>query len=1544
MRGFFSLLSLSIILVLLAWMLVNTSFLQRYLLNKVQDLYGQTYNSKLEIESLSGFVPFELTFNSIRVTIGDSTKTDTVIFAEKAFVNVDLLQLWYSKVKVEDIALKQPTIHYFALNGGGNSLKKAFSPKQNITETEKRDSVESRLLLEVYAPSIRIVNGVFKWDDVKFPKDLISFPQSGRMDSIQMKSFIEIKDEHLYVEFQEFEAKTESFRPNSFSFKTQLYIDKNQIEINALSLKTPLSSIEANVQFERPETPIVDFYTFLSKNLDLNLQKLQINSKEWSTLFPQIPIKKETISLSTKLKGNLENIQIDFLNLAFDDAHAKIKGNIAHLGNPNKIEVVLNLDEFVVPLYLLKPYLQKDLYTKLNEKSIVNITGKFNANNDIALVDLTLIDPKKGTLKLNGAFKEIESETALSYNGKASFKDFEVASFVSVWPTEKINGEIEFNGEGVSFEKLDVTINSTLKNLNFEHLEIAQSKSAISIKNKLISFNSNSKIQTSRLDLEGTLDLNDSIPKYVLLAEFEKLNLDHLFLNTFLRPTNLDGSIRLQGSGIKLDDIYGSLSVDITKAIIEKDTLVPHQFYVDLDSPETHFRTFRLTSSFADLTAKGNLVASTWEKWYKRWGGALKKQALAIAQFKQNGIQTVNEEANLGKLERIDLDIRTKNVGLLSSYFSNWNDITVSSRLKFFVETSGNTLLTNGLLDVDSLLYSDFKINKGKIDFTFTSKNLADIYSNSSFLFKGNVLKIKTETQQFDTLKIDFRQFSDSVFTDINLQNYNNLNDIQIGLAAFVAPTYADVHFKNVSFGNNAYLWRGNPNAHLIYTEKNEFILNDIEFRNDAQTIRLNGVLSENAKDSVLYNIRNVDIGELSKNLNLPYDFSGKINGTFQTKTLFTFPQFEGLIQVDTLSMKNRPVGNVFISSRYEPKKDRFDAKATVKLDSLSHPAYWNKNKRGNDFEVTGYVNRPIKQMLDSDTLYHFDIDIREADMWILNSFIPQIYSKIEGLATAKGYFTGGLGWIDFSNQFDMKDVLTVPEFLETEFYMTGPIVFGFHEGVVFKNVKIRDGKGGTGLLNGLIDMNYFGDERSYNLEVDFNKMAFLNNSFSSEVPFYGQVAGTGKIRLTGPIYKPYLYTVNPILTTSNSRLSVPLLDQQKVDSQNRFIEFVENFDVSLVDRNNDSLDQKTKVVDTKPVVDISKQASGKSFQELFEMNLQFIAPSDTKFELVFDPVTGEILTATGGGSLNISLQDQEIKMYGYFDVLGGDYYFVGGDLFTRKFIITDGGTLAWEGDPQNPRVNLTAVYKTRPNMLPISGQDVRTPIDLILKLSGSIEALQNDFYFEVPNTTFQDASINTALRLLNSEDQKLPQATSLLLTGNFFSVNAAGSDGFSNNLQNNATQAGLSQLLSNQINTILNNSISNLDIDLNLNGFDQADLGIALRLFNDRLVLKREGQLVSNETNRNQSLIGDLGASYKISRALSVEVFYRQDPSLGSFSAVQDQAQNVSGVGLQYQIEFTSWLKLPRIFWDNIREFFGFGKTAEPSDTLADTTRLNSK
>jgi len=159
----------------------------------------------------------------------------------------------------------------------------------------------------------------------------------------------------------------------------------------------------------------------------------------------------------------------------------------------------------------------------------------------------------------------------------------------------------------------------------------------------------------------------------------------------------------------------------------------------------------------------------------------------------------------------------------------------------------------------------------------------------------------------------------------------------------------------------------------------------------------------------------------------------------------------------------------------------------------------------------------------------------------------------------------------------------------------------------------------------------------------------------------------------------------------------------------------------------------------------------------------------------------------------------------------------------------------------------------------------------------------------------------------------------------NFYKPQAYCSPEISSNfqrIQSRAGQIGFGTLLSSQINSLLNSNLSNLDIDLNLTGFDQADLGVALRLFDDRLTLRREGVVTGPDAN-----IGDFDITYRINRYFSVEVFHRRDPLLpGLVSAGANQFESVNGVGLEGRVQFNTWDELARRIWTPIRRTFSSG------------------
>ncbi|MDV7392359.1 hypothetical protein RZS08_13425, partial [Arthrospira platensis SPKY1] len=135
-------------------------------------------------------------------------------------------------------------------------------------------------------------------------------------------------------------------------------------------------------------------------------------------------------------------------------------------------------------------------------------------------------------------------------------------------------------------------------------------------------------------------------------------------------------------------------------------------------------------------------------------------------------------------------------------------------------------------------------------------------------------------------------------------------------------------------------------------------------------------------------------------------------------------------------------------------------------------------------------------------------------------------------------------------------------------------------------------------------------------------------------------------------------------------------------------------------------------------------------------------------------------------------------------------------------------------------------------------------------------------------------------------------------------------------NIQQNP-DALFAPLLSGQINTLLNSNVGsvfdNLEFDINLTTLDQIDLGVALRLFKDRLTIRRNRSIaqVQNETN-----IGDIDANYRLNNQWSLLLFHRQDPlfsDLGGGATGQQLAnvQALNGVGVEWQQQFNTWQEL---------------------------------
>uniref|UniRef100_UPI003566829B translocation/assembly module TamB domain-containing protein n=1 Tax=Fodinibius sp. TaxID=1872440 RepID=UPI003566829B len=850
----------------------------------------------------------------------------------------------------------------------------------------------------------------------------------------------------------------------------------------------------------------------------------------------------------------------------------------------------------------------------------------------------------------------------------------------------------------------------------------------------------------------------------------------------------------------------------------------------------------------------------------------------------------------------------------------------------------------------------------GQSQLTANFRSDRPLRASSSIDFKADVGTLHSNLTDMDSVGIDFALKQDSLYYHQRIKNIGKDASFNLELSGGITDSSLVTSVEAFYLGNDSYAWvnQGRPSLHFM--ERERVMFNDFSFENEDEFFQLDGALSGSRDDSLSYTLRDINLARISDLVKGEIDFGGVLNGGLMTQSLMDQPTIQGQLEVDRFTLNDRLVGDISFNSSYSPPNDRFDTRIEVFTDPQKYKSYLQENDGVQQHIVLDGYFSTDNSAAERDSLFYFDADFKQIDMWVVRLIVDNIFQQMEGQATGEGYLTGNFDDFDFHADFEAQNVFAKPEFVNTNYFINGPVTFDRQDGVILDSLSVMDTKGGSGTLWGTIDLNDFNPRTYLDLSLAMDGLQFLNSSMDPDVPFFGNVSGSGTVRLSGSNTDMYMRTQNPLRVTNDSRISIPLMEETELTETGKFIRYVDSFDLrgrgGAASSEEDEETQQER---------LQRQIEDMTFSERFDLDLQFNTVDNIAVNLIFDPVTGEELNARGSGQMRISMQDQEVQMFGRYQIASGTYQFVTGEIISRRLDLQSGGTIVWEGPPDNARLDISAIYHARPNISTLisegriesqnQGNSQQVPVDLIVNITGTLNSVENSYYFELPSSL--DLSSNPTLsytinQINRDEQQKLLQATSILFTGQFIPTQGAGSAtaSLSQNLTRGSTVLNpllsnqvISPLLSNQINALLDSDVSRMDIDFNLNAYNEVDLGIALRLYNDRLILRREGQITGGGPQTTLGdRIGDLNATYRISRRLSLTAFHRQNQILSNFgsqSQAGDVTPSVDGVGLETQFQFNTWQEL----WNKI---MGTSSTApargEEEDKNQDTAAIEAR
>lgn len=723
----------------------------------------------------------------------------------------------------------------------------------------------------------------------------------------------------------------------------------------------------------------------------------------------------------------------------------------------------------------------------------------------------------------------------------------------------------------------------------------------------------------------------------------------------------------------------------------------------------------------------------------------------------------------------------------------------------------------------------------------------------------------------------------DSLNFNVKLSDQNAINSLDLyGLVNFGKDTLAKVQLLPSDVILEHEDWRIAEKVRIkLLPERTE--VSGFELSSGLQKVKIDGFISDSPTDKLKLSFEQFGMATFNQltRRSAGIQLKGVLNGDVKFSSLLKTPGVDANLGIDSLAMNKILVGDVKILSDLDNDRKQ----ANVKINIIKH-GIETLNLAG-----TYQIGHGVDDKLD------FDVKMNEAEGVIFEPFINDLVSNVKGNISTNLKLTGSPLKPQLNGNIILNNTGVTVNYLKTAYKVTDTLNVT-NSIVNVNNMLVKDPKGGTGNVTGTVDFN---DLKNPDIEAVLtakNLMA-LNTTFKDNHLYYGTAFATGRFSFNGPVDNMKIDIKAG--TETGTVFNIPLNTSTTV-GDNDFIHFVGHRDTLKTVAKSNAFDGVT-------------------------LNFDLTVDEKTTVRIATDYGLLEGSGQANGLKLNInSLGDFE--MFGDFLISSGKFEFTAKNFISKNFLVNQGGTIRWTGNPRNATINLNAIYEVRTDIAPLyQAAGSKSPkgdafelVQAELILTKTLLQPDIDFNFNFP----LDPSIKDDLsNYLSDNNNRSQQALNIILRRNF-------SNGANGNLTNQVVSTAgevISEFAFNKVNSLI--SQSNIKgFDFNIRSFN--DLSASYKV-KERLIFtgslfnssSSSNDLFQNNTsifNSNFSVLTkDFDAQYLVRKDgnLSARYSYRVLNST-TLNTLNDQLNEdyVNGIGLVYQRDFDSLPEFIRLIF----------------------------
>lgn len=870
---------------------------------------------------------------------------------------------------------------------------------------------------------------------------------------------------------------------------------------------------------------------------------------------------------------------------------------------------------------------------------------------------------------------------------------------------------------------------------------------------------------------EGKFDFREEIPAYDFEMDLRSMNLYALNLNRRDSVSVLSARFRAHATGTTLDDINGTAVIDSLSYVNHLDTVETGAIRFEARNTEQS-KQILINSDFADMELRGR---NSYRNIVPFFGESMRKYIPSLSAEEITGGKSQSRLA--AKQEKIydegyyvfRADVKEANN--VASIFLPGLEVAKGTSLNF---------LFSPYLDQFSLsVKSEYILRRNTYagNLIVECRNQGDsvslFASADEFGFGNADLPNTSVVGGIKENKISLA----ARFSNPETNAHALISTVtEIGRMPTGAPRF-DLAFYPTTFTVSDQVWYVAPSHILI--DSTGFDFRQFRMYGAGQQLVVDGKASRHEQDTLKVGVRRFSMKPLGGIINVAgYEFGGELDGNIQMVALLGNKQIEAKLRVDSMAMNEHILGDVDISSRWDPKRE------------------WML------FELAAGDEKPVTGVFDSrQGRYRFDIRFPRVDMNLLEPLFQGVLEDTEGEADAELVLVGERRKPSLSGTVRIKSYAATVGFTKARYQFAGPVSVTNNR-FELPPVPLSDGNGGRGTISGWFDSEYF-KKLTYGVKADFTEMLAWNTTPKDEAMFYGKMYGTGSFSVEGNDQRVNLDVRAE--TAKNGTFILPLTDVSTIEEAD-FITFRET--PQRRERPQDRLSEYRREKR-------QQRRRRRTTKSELHVTLNLTAKPNTEGQIVMDPRLGDAIKGRGNGQFRIYIvPDRDIfTMDGQYEITEGTYLFTFyGVLANKFFTIQPGSMISWVGDPVNPLVNIDAVYRVRTSMRPLVGNTTADVGGGNINVNCGIKLTDNLFSPTIKlSITAPGASPETQTllsNLINTEESMAMQFAYLMLSNSFMPNDQQNSIGTMSGSM--AGVAGM-EFLSNQISNLISGSNYNI-------------------------------------------------------------------------------------------------------------------------------------